>query len=395
MTDTGYGTQMVEGPLTKSAIFLVLNVAATGASGEGGSATPVESVRSVLADLEDLVKTVGFRDPRTAVSCTVGIGDRVWGSLVGPAKPAELHPFREFAGDRHTAIATPGDLLFHIRSDREDLCFELERLLLDALGAAVTVADEVSGFRYFDTRDLLGFVDGTANPIGPDLPESALVGDEDPSFSGGSYAVVQKYLHPLADWQRLTTSEQEAIMGRTKADNVELDDAESGQKSHKTLATIEDEAGEHDIVRDNMPFARPGSGEFGTYFIGYSRHLWVIERMLERMFIGDPPGLHDRLLDFSTAMTGTTFFVPSAELLGSLDDEPADEPARGGDPAPGGDPGVSPTPEPVPAQEPTADPGAAPADASLGIGSLRNPPHSPISVGRQTADRSLAERTGQ
>ncbi len=102
---------------------------------------------------------------------------------------------------------------------------------------------------------------------------------------------------------------------------MELDDAVEGQKSHKTLGTITDEQGEHDILRDNMPFGRPGSAEFGTYFIGYSRYLWVIERMLERMFIGDPPGLHDRLLDFSAVQTGCTFFAPSAMMLSTLEED--------------------------------------------------------------------------
>ncbi len=305
--------QGVGAPLTRSAVFLVLVVA------DGDDA--MSTVRDVLSDLGGLVKTVGFRDPHNPLSCTVGIGSRIWTELTGREQPAELHPFREIAGAAHTAVATPGDLLFHIWSDRQDLCFELERLLLGALGTAVTTADEVSGFRYFDTRDLLGFVDGTANPVGAELPESVLVGDEDPAFAGGSYVVVQKYLHPLAAWQALTTEQQEQIIGRTKADGLELGDATAGQKSHKTLTTITDDDdgdGEHDILRDNMPFGRPGRGEFGTYFIGYSRHLWVLERMLERMFVGDPPGLHDRLLDFSTAQTGTTFFVPPTAILEAL-----------------------------------------------------------------------------
>lgn len=315
MEQSQYVTQNIEGPLTSSAVFLVVRVVDEGPGGEAA----VAAVRDALGGLEDLVKTVGFRGPQDRLSCTVGVGDRVWDRLFGPKRPAELHPFREVRGGKHTAVSTPGDLLFHIRADREDLSYEFERLLLDALGSSVATVDEVSGFRYFDGRDLLGFVDGTANPIGPDLPFSALVGDEDPGFAGGSYVVVQKYLHDLAAWQRLTTEEQEAVMGRTKADNVELDDAAAdAQKAHKTLATIEDEAGEHDIVRDNMPFARPGSGEHGTYFIGYSRRLWVIERMLERMFIGDPPGKHDRLLDFSTPATGSAYFVPTPEMLGAL-----------------------------------------------------------------------------
>ena len=117
----------------------------------------------------------------------------------------------------------------------------------------------------------------------------------------------------MTAWAALSTEEQEAIMGRTKLDNVEIDDDDKPRKSHKSLATIEDgEGGELAILRDNMPFGRPGAGEFGTYFIGYSGRLWVIERMLERMFVGAPPGSYDRLLDFSTAVTGTTFFVPTA-----------------------------------------------------------------------------------
>lgn len=302
--------QSVDSLLTQSAVFLVVVV--------GADDQDSASVRDVIAGLEDLVKTVGFRDTSAQLSCTVGVGSRVWPTIFSRAQPAELHPFRPFHGAKHAAVATAGDLLFHIRSEREDLCFEFERLLLESLGTSVEVVDEVSGFRYFDSRDLLGFVDGTANPVGPDLPNSTLVGDEDPEFAGGSYVVVQKYLHNLANWQRLTTEQQETIIGRTKADNVELDDADSGQKSHKTLATIEDELGEHDILRDNMPFGRPGASEFGTYFIGYTRRLWVIEKMLERMFVGDSPGLHDRILDYSTPLTGTTFFAPTATMLSEL-----------------------------------------------------------------------------
>lgn len=306
-------SQTVDAPLTGSAVFLVLTVAETA----GANA----AVKAALGSVSDVQKNVAFRDLGASLSCTVAIGSRVWDAVTGLPRPAELHEFQPVHGAVHTAIATPGDILLHIRSDRRDLCFELERQLLGAFGDAVTVADETVGFRYFDARDLLGFVDGTANPVGQSLPDATLVGDEDPDVAGGTYVVVQKYVHPLSAWQKLTTEQQEAIMGRTKADNVELDDAAEGQKSHKTLATITDDAGEHDILRDNMPFGAPGSGEFGTYFIGYARHLWVIEKMLQRMFIGEPAGMHDRLLDFSTPLTGSVFFAPSATLLDSLADE--------------------------------------------------------------------------
>ncbi|KAF9240976.1 hypothetical protein DTO013E5_2662 [Penicillium roqueforti] len=306
--------QPVIAPLTRTAIFLVLSITNTSA---------IPTIRSTLASVSSLAKNVAFRDSDANLTCTVGIGSSVWDELTNNLpRPKELHPFREVKGAKHTAISTPGDLLFHIRSERRDICFEFERQLIDHLGDSVQLVDETVGFRYFDSRDLLGFVDGTANPVGPGILPSVLVTmEDDPHAQDGSYIVVQKYVHDLASWKTLPSEQQEEIIGRTKIDNIELDDAEDGkQASHKTLNTIEDEYGdEHDILRDNMPFGSPASGEFGTYFIGYTRRLWVIEKMLERMFKGHPPGLHDRLLDFSRPLTGNVFFAPSATVLNGLD----------------------------------------------------------------------------
>ena len=302
--------QSINAPLSRAAVFLALTVRP--------EAEAMQRARGVVADIGRLVRTVGFRDLQGRLSCNVGIGSRAWDRLGQPKKPAQLREFAEIRGPVHTAVATPGDLLFHIRADRTDMCFELERLVLGALGEAVTVVDEVQGFRYFDARDLLGFVDGTENPTGESLPQSSLIQGDDPGFEAGSYVVVQKYLHKLADWQALPVSTQEAIIGRTKIDNIELGDSDR-RKSHKTLTTIVDAAGvEHDILRDNMPFGRPGQSEFGTYFIGYAGNLWVIEQMLKNMFLGVPPGDYDRILDFSTPVTGTTFFAPSNAMLTAL-----------------------------------------------------------------------------
>jgi putative iron-dependent peroxidase len=309
----GIDAQSVDAPLSTAAVFLVVTVSDEPAA--------LVKVASVLGALDDLVKTVGFRDLNGRLSCIAGIGCDLWDRLDSRSHPKELKPFTMIKGPVHTAPSTPGDLLFHIRSERPDMCFEFERILLDNLGAAVTVIDEVSGFRYFDARDLLGFVDGTANPTGLDLPASAQVGDEDADFAGGSYVVVQKYLHDLGAWGKTPTHLQEEIIGRTKIDNIEIDDDDAPRKSHKSLATIEDADGhEYDILRDNMPFGRPGQQEFGTYFIGYSRYLWVIEKMLQRMYVGDPPGAYDRLLDFSTPHTGTTFFAPTRPMLQAIAD---------------------------------------------------------------------------
>lgn len=315
--------QSVEAPLSRSAIFLVVTV--------GASEADLVGARDALGAIGDLVKNVGFRDLNGRLSCVVGIGSAFWDRLSPDRRPRDLHAFPPIGGPVHDAPSTPGDLLFHIRAEREDMTFELERQLLDVLGDAVAVVDETSGFRYFDSRDLLGFVDGTANPTGAELPEAALIApDADPDFAGGSYVVVQKYVHDMTGWAALSTEEQEAIMGRTKIDNIEIDDDDAPRKSHKSLATIEDEdGGELAILRDNMPFGRPGAGEFGTYFIGYASRLWVIEQMLGRMFVGVPPGAYDRLLDFSTAVTGTTFFVPTAGMLEALAAPPSGAPAPG------------------------------------------------------------------
>jgi porphyrinogen peroxidase len=339
--------QSVDAPLSRSAVFLVLSVA------DGDAA--LAAARDLIGGVDDLVKSVGFRDLGGRLSCILGIGSRLWDRLSPGARPAELHEFARLEGV-HTAPATPGDLLLHIRAERADLCFELERLVLAQARDAVAVVDETVGFRYFDARDLLGFVDGTANPVNQELTDAALVGDDDPAFAGGSYVVVQRYLHDLGAWTALSTEQQERIIGRTKIDDVELDD-DPVHPAHKTLTTIDDGAGgELDILRDNMPFGRPGHGEFGTYFIGYSGRLWVTERMLQRMFLGDPPGTYDRILDFSTAVTGTVFFAPSRAQLAALGDGPL----------------AATEPEAVPPVQPEAVPDRT--DGSLGIGSLRATP---------------------
>ena len=309
--------QAVLSPLTRAAIFLVVTIDAGGES----------RVRDLLPDLSGLQRAVGFRAQEGQLSCVTGIGSEVWGRLFAGPRPAELHPFRELTGPVHRAVATPGDLLFHIRGQRPDLCFALAAEIMDRIRDAVTVRDEVHGFKYFDVRDLLGFVDGTENPVGPVARDSVLTGAEDPPFAGGSYVIVQKYVHDLQAWNALPVEAQEMVIGRTKLDDIELDDAVKPADSHVALNTIVDPDGtERQILRDNMPFGDVGRGVFGTYFIGYARTPSVTERMLERMFLGAPPASHDRILDFSTAVTGSLFFVPSADFLDYPPDSP-DSPA--------------------------------------------------------------------
>ncbi|KAI8302168.1 putative deferrochelatase/peroxidase YfeX [Colletotrichum sp. SAR11_59] len=267
--------QAVEAPLAQSATFLVL------------SATDVpdalKNIRSAVSSISDITKNISTRHPSANLSCTIGIGSKIWDGLTQLPRPRELRPFNEIRGAKHTAVSTPGKLLFHIRSERRDMSFEFERQLMDLLGDAVKTEDETVGFRYFDARDVLG----------------------------------------------LSTEKQEAIIGRTKLDNIELDDAEDGrQQSHKSLATIEDEDGnEHVILRDNMPFGSPASGELGTYFIGYSKKLWVTEKMLERM---GPLGLRDLIYSLNMVTMAIAKFLPVAVLASLVAGQTLIIPARSG-----------------------------------------------------------------
>ncbi len=298
--------QVVVTEPTAAAIFLVLT-AASGA--EAG-------IRGVLGDVGAIRRSVGFRVPEAQLTCVVGIGSLLWDRLFSGPRPAELHPLPQFQGPVHTAPSTPGDLLFHIRAQRTDLCFELAQRLTERLGAAAIVIDEVHGFKSFDERDLLGFVDGTENPEGDGAREAVTVAAEDPSFAGGSYVIVQKYLHDLPGWDALAVETQEQAIGRTKLSNIELPDEVKPRDSHVALTTIVDADGtEHDILRFNMPFGTVGAREFGTYFIGYASGPDVLEQMLTNMFCGKDGASHDRILDFSTAVTGALFFVPTVDFL--------------------------------------------------------------------------------
>lgn len=334
--------QPVAARLTRAAIFLVVTL-------EPGSAAEA-AVRKLCADLSGLLRAVGFRDLEGGLSCVLGVGSDAWDRLFGAPRPKDLHPFREIRG-KHHAVATPGDLLFHIRATRMDLCFELATHIMSRLAGFVATEDEVHGFSYFDDRDLIGFVDGTENPVDGAAVAATIIGDEDADFAGGSYVIVQKYLHDLPGWNRVPVAEQERIIGREKLSDIELDDAAKPSYAHNVLTSIEENGEPLEILRDNMPFGDVGKGEFGTYFIGYARSPHRIERMLENMFIGLPPGNYDRLLDFSRAVTGSLFFIPSASFLDAvtLDAAPA---------APA-------------AATPAATDSPPRRDGSLGIGSLK------------------------
>ena len=277
-------------------------------------ASKIQAVfQRICALVLNLNNSVSDRFPGAKASVVLGIGYDAWLQLNLPKPlPKELKPFDEIQGEKHTAVSTPGDLHFHIRSDEKSLAYDLATTISGFLTEVADCVVEVQGFRYWDSRSILGFVDGTENPHGADRSYFAVVGEEDPTYVGGSYVFVQKYLHDLVAWRNLPVSEQEKVIGRSKEQDVEMTDEEKPKNSHSALANVGDD---FKVVRDNMPFGNTSTNEMGTYFICYASTFSTVEKMLTNMFIGDPPGNYDRILDFSTAKTGSLFFAPSLDLL--------------------------------------------------------------------------------
>ncbi len=224
-------SQSVVGKLTKAAIFLIVMI-------NRGSEAEV-AVRDLCADISSLVRGVGFRRLDGQLSCITGFGSEAWDRLFGAPRPKELHPFREIRGV-HTAVATPGDILFHIRASSMDQCFELASHLMERLSGHVSVVDEVHGFKFFDDRDLLGFVDGTENPVDQAALSATIIGAEDPDFAEGSYVITQKYLHDLDKWNKVTVEEQENIIGRHKLSDIEQLESQKKPYAHNVLTNIEE-----------------------------------------------------------------------------------------------------------------------------------------------------------
>lgn len=269
--------------------------------------------KRICALVINLNNSASDRFPNQNVSCVMGIGCEAWKKLKLPKPlPKELKTFKEIKGDKHTAISTEGDLHFHLRGENKSICFDMAWSISKILSDVADSIVEVHGFKYWDSRSVIGFVDGTENPHGSDRDFFAKIGDEDSQYKGGSYLFVQKYIHNMEAWTQLSVEQQEKVIGRTKANDIEMTDDGKPRNSHSALANIGDDK---KIVRDNMPFGSPSQNEFGTYFISYASTFSTTKKMLEHMFVGNPKGNYDKLLDFSTAKTGTLFFVPTRNML--------------------------------------------------------------------------------
>ena len=290
------------------ALFLILRV-----PDPAGSAGTVARVARRAPALAHRVGAIG---PRAKLVCTVSFGPELWDAVSPGRRPKGLRPFRALDVGGRRAPSTGGDLLFHILSRRHDLCFELAMQLMSPLRDHVEVMDEVHGFRYLDSRDLTGFIDGTENPRGRKRASVALIGAGDPGFAGGSFVFTQRYVHDLERWATLPTREQEKVVGRRKRDSAELSDRVRPPTSHISRVVIEEEGEELEIVRHSIPYGTVS--EAGLFFIAYDKTLDTFEKMLSRMMGASRDGLHDHLMDYTRPVTGATFFAPSLKKLRSL-----------------------------------------------------------------------------
>jgi putative iron-dependent peroxidase len=292
-----------------SALFLVLRVP--------DLAREASDVARIAAAAPALARAVARLAPRAKLASAIAFGSALWDAASPSARPKGLRPFTPIANGALRAPATPGDLLLHVTSERADLNFELAMRLRVALGARVEVAEEVHGFRYLDTRDLTGFIDGTENPSGAKARSAAaLIGREDVAFAGGSYVFTQRYVHDLARWQALSLAEQEGAVGRRKRDSVELAARMKPPSAHIARVVIEENGEELQIVRHSFPYG--DTSEAGLFFIAYTRDLAIPERMLARMYGTSGDGQHDRLMEFTRAVSGASFFAPSESVLRGL-----------------------------------------------------------------------------
>lgn len=281
------------------------------------SADAVMHLREVLAQIPATESQFRQQYPEADFHITVAIGSEYWDQLSPAQRPAELAAFPVFSHGNVNAPHTPVDLLLHIRSERHDLNYEASVMLTRRLGGDATLVEEMHGFRYFEMRDMTGFVDGTENPEGDDRVQVAVVGGEDPDFAGGSYIHLQRYEHNLEAWNKISVKQQEDIFGRTKEDNIEYESADKAAFAHTKRTSLKDAEGNSiEILRHSMPYG--DLTRRGLMFIAYGRSAEPYTKMLESMVMGDEAGHHDHLLDYTQALTGQAFFAPSVAWLERL-----------------------------------------------------------------------------
>lgn len=264
-----------------------------------------------LKSLPELVSSLNDQQPGSNLYLSLAFTHSFW-QKTNQKMPQELESFVELGTGKTIAPATEVDVLLHCHSNRHDLHFYILRKLMAGISNDVEIVDETYGYRFLDSRDMTDFIDGTENPEGDERRQVAVISDGE--FAGGSYVMLQRYVHDLPAWNRLNVSAQEKVIGRTKPDSVELDDVPA--QSHVGRVDIKEEGKGLKMVRHSLPFGSV-SGEHGLLFIAYCNRLHNFKVLLSSMF-GETDGKTDHLLRFTQAVTGAYFFAPSEEMLSEL-----------------------------------------------------------------------------
>lgn len=272
--------------------------------------TALALVRAV-ADLEEPHTTVG------GVNLVVGLRPTVWADVAPRETPTSARDFSEPVEgvEDFSMPATQRDAWVWVSGAAPDLVFDVCTDVVAALAPVARLATEVTGWSYRHSRDLTGFEDGTENPSLSQAPRVALVARGE-AGEGSSVVLVQQWVHESDSWNALPVDRQEKVMGRTKADSIELDDEVLPEDSHVARTVLEDASGEElEIFRRNVPYGTVSN--YGTMFVGFSCEQPRLQRMLDRM-AGGEDGIRDALTRYTTPLTGAYYVVPSVEALGAL-----------------------------------------------------------------------------
>jgi putative iron-dependent peroxidase len=294
-------------PTAQSGIF---------ALGTGSHAYLEFTLRTAVASIPLARAVADLREPRTTtggVNLVVGFRPSLWAQIAPVSSPMGVtdfdHDLQGAAG--YTMPATQRDLWLWVAGHAYDKVFDASREAIAALDPVAVLADETTGWTYKENRDLTGFIDGTENPSLAVAPEVAVIPHGLPG-EGCSVVLVQKWVHDIVAWDGLSITEQERVMGRTKADSIELDEEVRGPQSHVSRNVIEEDGRELHIFRRNSPFG--AATEHGTMFVGFSADQRRLARMLSRM-VGAEDGIRDALTNYATAVSGAYYLVPPVEAL--------------------------------------------------------------------------------
>lgn len=274
------------------------------------------AIQEFVDRYQAIIRSMRIRAEKANVRAALGFSNAAWDYLFPDApKPKELETYQTLTGPKYSMPASKGDIFIHLRANEEAVLYEMMSQMRLFLKDFTTVVDETKGFRYFEGRAIIGFIDGTENPQMEDAANYAIIGDEDPNFENGSYAFAQKWRHNMDIWNHLTTETQEKAVGRKKFSDLELADDEKFKNAHNVASQATIDGVEQKIVRMNVPYSDPANNNTGTFFIGYSRYWKVTKTMLQNML-----DQNDYLLTFSDILSGQLFFIPSRPLLDKIAD---------------------------------------------------------------------------